>query len=45
MENPATQDNPGDQQYQDGEFETEPKPNVSFGTAFFEKEYEIFKQK
>jgi hypothetical protein len=45
MENPATQENPGDQQYQDGTFETEPVPNVSFGTAFFEKEYEIFKQK
>jgi hypothetical protein len=45
LENPATQENPGDQQTQDGEFETEPIPNVSFGSTFFEKEYEIFKQK
>jgi hypothetical protein len=45
MENPATQNNPGDQTTQDGELESEPIPNVSFGTAFFEKEYEIFKQK
>ena len=45
MENPATQNNPGDQQTQDGTLESEPVPNVSFGTAFFEKEYEIFKQK
>jgi hypothetical protein len=45
MENPATQENPGDQTIEDGTFETEPIPNVSFGTAFFEKEYEIYKQK
>jgi len=43
MENPATQENPGDQTIQEG-LETEPIPNVSFGNAFFQKEYEIFKQ-
>jgi hypothetical protein len=45
MENPATQDNPGDQTTQDATFETEPVPNVSLSSAFFEKEYEIYKQK
>jgi hypothetical protein len=45
MENPATQENPGDQTTQDAEFETEPVPNISLSTAFFEKEYEIYKQK
>jgi len=49
MENPGTQNNPGDQT------DTEPKPteqleddlhpNVSMGSAFFEREYEIIKQK
>jgi hypothetical protein len=44
MENPATQNEPADQTIEDADFESEPQPNVSFGTAFFEKEYEIFKQ-
>jgi hypothetical protein len=48
MENPGTQNNPGDQT------DIEPKPteslddlhpNVSMGSAFFEREYEIIKQK
>jgi hypothetical protein len=49
MENPSTQNNPGDQT------DTEPiptenleddlHPNVSMGSAFFEREYEIIKQK
>ena len=49
MENPGTQENPGDQT------NTEPKPtekleddlhpNVSLSSAFFEREYEIIKQK
>jgi hypothetical protein len=45
MENPATQENPGDQTIQDAQLESEPVPNVSFGSAFFEREYEIIKQK
>ena len=48
MENPGTQENPGDQT------DSEPipteklddlHPNVSMGSAFFEREYEIIKQK
>ena len=48
MENPGTQNNPGDQT------DSEPipteklddlHPNVSMGSAFFEREYEIIKQK
>ena len=45
MENPATQEEPADQTIEDADLESEPQPHVSFGTAFFEKEYEIFKQK
>jgi hypothetical protein len=45
MENPATQDNPGDQTTAEGNLESEPVPNVSFSSRLFEKEYEIFKQK
>ena len=44
MENPATQEDPQDQTIEDADLESEPRPNVSFGTAFFEREYEIIKQ-
>ena len=49
MENPGTQENPGDQT--DSEpiptenLEDDLHPNVSMGSAFFEREYEIIKQK
>jgi hypothetical protein len=44
MENPATQDNPGDQTTQDGIIPTDKKP-ISQSSAFFETEYEIFNKK
>jgi hypothetical protein len=43
MENPATQEDAQDQTIDTPSLESEPQPNVSFGTAFFEREYEIIK--
>jgi len=44
MENPATQDNPGDQTTQDAIIPTDKKP-ISQSSVFFETEYEIFNKK
>ena len=44
MENPATQENPGDQTTQDAIIPTDKKP-ISQSSAFFETEYEIFNKK
>jgi hypothetical protein len=44
MENPATQDNPGDQTTEDAIIPTDKKP-ISQSSAFFETEYEIFNKK
>ena len=44
MENPATQENPGDQTTQDGIIPTDKKP-ISQSSAFFETEYEIYNKK
>ena len=44
MENPATQENPGDQTTQDGIIPTDKKP-ISQSSAFFQTEYEIFNKK
>ena len=44
MENPATQENPGDQTTQDGIIPTDKKP-ISQSSVFFETEYEIFNKK
>jgi hypothetical protein len=44
MENPATQENPGDQTTEDGIIPTDKKP-ISQSSAFFETEYEIFNKK
>jgi hypothetical protein len=49
MENPGTQNNPGDQTDTEPtpteQLEDDLHPNVSMGSAFFEREYEIIKQK
>jgi hypothetical protein len=49
MENPGTQNNPGDQTDSEPipteKLEDDLHPNVSMGSAFFEREYEIIKQK
>jgi hypothetical protein len=49
MENPGTQENPGDQTDSEPipteKLEDDLHPNVSMGSAFFEREYEIIKQK
>ena len=49
MENPGTQENPGDQTNIEPkpseQLEDDLHPNVSMGSAFFEREYEIIKQK
>ena len=49
MENPGTQNNPGDQTDTEPipteKLEDDLHPNVSMGSAFFEREYEIIKQK
>jgi len=44
MENPATQENPGDQTTQDAIIPTDKKP-ISQSSAFFETEYEIYNKK
>ena len=44
MENPATQENPGDQTTQDAIIPTDKKP-ISQSSAFFQTEYEIFNKK
>ena len=44
MENPATQENPGDQTTQDAIPPTDKKP-ISQSSAFFETEYEIYNKK
>jgi len=44
LENPATQENPGDQTIDEADLESEPIPNVSFSSAFFEREYETYKK-
>lgn len=44
MENPATQENPGDQTTQDAIAPTDKKP-ISQSSAFFETEYEIYNKK
>jgi hypothetical protein len=44
LENPATQENPGDQTTDEGDLASEPIPNVSFSSAFFEREYETYKK-
>lgn len=44
LENPATQENPGDQTTAEGNLASEPIPNVSFSSAFFEREYETYKK-
>jgi hypothetical protein len=45
LENPATQNNPGDQTTENANMQSEPvaPPNLNFNTAFFEQEYEIYK--
>jgi hypothetical protein len=44
MENPATQDNPGDQTTEDATTPTDKKP-ISQSSVFFETEYEIYNKK
>ena len=44
LENPATQENPGDQTTNEASLESEPMPNVGFNSAFFEREYETYKK-
>ena len=44
MENPATQENPGDQTTEDAIIPTDKKP-ISQSSAFFETEYEIYNKK
>jgi hypothetical protein len=44
LENPATQENPGDQTTNEADLESEPMPNVGFSSTFFEREYETYKK-